>query len=144
MLALRFHHVGVGTTDFDEAIRIYGALGHRLYRSVDDPLLNVRVAFLRSRHGDGPWIEILAPLGEGGPLQSLIKRKLLPSPYHTCYAVADVHSASQDLQQLGFLPLGEARPAVAFDQALVAFFHHGALGLVELVQNPPSFRLPEA
>ena len=144
MLDLRFHHVGVGTTDFDEAIRIYGALGHRLYRRVDDPLLNVRVAFLSCPHEDGPWIEILAPLGEGGPLHSLIKRKLLPSPYHTCYAVGDLQIASLELQRLGFLPLGEGRRAVAFDHAFVAFFHHAALGLVELVENPPSFRLSEA
>lgn len=54
MLALRFHHVRVGTTDFDEAIRVCGALGHRLFRSVEDPLLNLRVAFLSCSHGDGP------------------------------------------------------------------------------------------
>lgn len=137
MVELAFHHVGIGTTDFDGTIEAYLSLGHRLRCRVDDPGLNIRVAFLACPGGRGPWIEILAPLGPGGPLQSLIASKALPSPYHTCYGVKELDAAGEDLRARGFIPVGEPRPALAFDGARVAFFYHSALGLVELVESPP-------
>jgi methylmalonyl-CoA/ethylmalonyl-CoA epimerase len=139
---LVFHHVGVGTVDFDGAIQTYQALGHRLHSRVDDHGLNVRVAFLSCPGAAGPWIEILAPLGEGGPLKALIARKALPSPYHTCYAVEQLEAAADDLRTVGFLPIGEPRSALAFQGARVAFFYHGTLGLLELVEAPPVWTMP--
>ncbi len=35
---------------------------------------------------DASWIEIVSPIGPDGPLKSLIARKVLPTPYHTCSA----------------------------------------------------------
>ena len=92
MIDMTFHHVGIGVLDMQDAIRLYEALGHRLVRNIEDPGINIRVAFLASPSG-GPWIELLAPLNPSGPLDSLIKRKLLPSPYHTCYGVNDIDQA---------------------------------------------------
>jgi methylmalonyl-CoA/ethylmalonyl-CoA epimerase len=143
MIDLQFHHVGVGTTDFEGAIRTYEALGHRLQSSVDDPGLNVRIAFLACPGEEGPWIEILAPLAEGGPLTSLVKRRALPSPYHTCYSVAELEPAVADLRSVGFLPLAEPKNALAFDNARVVFLFHAAIGLVELVENPPVWPSPK-
>jgi methylmalonyl-CoA/ethylmalonyl-CoA epimerase len=137
MTDFTFHHVGVGTSDFDGAIQAYSSIGHRLHRRVDDPVLNVRVAFLACPLNVGPWIEILSPLNPGGPLQSLIERKVLPSPYHTCYRVSELNSAAEVLRSHAFFPVGEPRPALAFDNARVAFFYHAALGLLELVESPP-------
>ena len=136
-MKLTFHHVGVGTTEFDKTVETYIALGHRLYCSVDDPLLNVRVAFLASPGDLSLWIEVLAPLGVNGPLQSLIARNLLPSPYHTCYSVPQLGEAGEELLLRGFLPIGEPRAALAFNGARVAFFYHPAIGLMELVESPP-------
>ncbi len=138
MNRLVFHHVGVGVLKFDLAIRTYEALGHRLFRRVDDPGINIRVAFLAAPAG-GPWIEILAPLEPNGPLESLMKRKLLPSPYHTCYGVDDIDGAGADLRESGFMQVGTTCHAVAFDGARVAFHYHGAIGLVELVERPPEW-----
>ena len=136
---LLFHHVGVGTTNYDGAIAVYEALGHRLHSRVDDPGIDIRVAFLRAPGGHGPWIEILSPLGPDGPLQSLIRRKQLPSPYHTCYAVDDLDAGSARLHDLRFAPLGAPKPAIAFGGARIAFFYHAAIGLIELVESPPAW-----
>ena len=106
---------------------------------VDDPGLDIRVAFLSCPGGTGPWIEILAPLGKDGPLKSLIARKALPSPYHTCYAVDQLDGAADHLRAIGFLPLGSPQSALAFGGARVAFFYHGTLGLLELVESPPAW-----
>ena len=136
---LVFHHVGVGTTDFEAAISTYVALGHSLHSRVDDTGINIRVAFLACPGGRGPWIEILAPLGPDGPLQSLLRRKLLPSPYHTCYAVEQLEVAAQWLLAQRFVQLGEPQSAVAFEGARILFFYHTALGLIELVESPPAW-----
>jgi methylmalonyl-CoA/ethylmalonyl-CoA epimerase len=138
IIELKFHHVGVGVLDMKGAIRTYEGLGHRLVRSVDDPGINIRVAFLASPSA-GPWIELLAPLNPCGPLESLIKRKLLPSPYHTCYGVDDVDLAGVQLHDQGFMQLGATCEAVAFDGARVAFHYHPVIGLIELVEHPPEW-----
>ena len=138
MIEWIFHHVGVGVLDLEGAIRTYESLGHRLVRSVDDPGINIRVAFLASP-SSGPWIELLAPLNPRGPLESLIKRKLLPSPYHTCYGVDDTDLAGAQLRDEGFMQLGNTREAVAFDGARVAFHYHDVVGLIELVERPPEW-----
>ena len=138
MIELTFHHVGVGVRDMDAAIATYEALGHRLVRRVDDPGINIKVAFLASP-AQGPWIELLAPLNSGGPLDSLIKRKMLPSPYHTCYGVRDIELAAVHLRDNGFMQLGGTFDAVAFDGARIAFYYHSDIGLVELVERPPQW-----
>lgn len=129
-----FHHVGIGVTDLDAAVRVYESLGYGLHTQVDDLDLGVRAAFLE---GQGPWIELVAPLDDGsGPLKGLLARGQLPSPYHTCYAVDDLGSASRALIGSGFVALGKPRPALAFAGALIAYYAHRAIGLVELVERP--------
>ena len=134
---LKFHHIGIGTAAFEDAIGVYIDLGYELIESMDDHVLDVRIAFLRG--GEGPYIEIVAPLGPNGPLKSLQSRRLLPSPYHTCYETADLVAAGEYIQNKGFIPLGEPRPALAFGGALIAYFYHRATGMLELVENPPTW-----
>lgn len=134
---LAFHHIGIGTTRLEEAIERYLALGHELLLRVDDPGINVRIAFVRAP--GSPLIELVAPLGPGGPLHGLIARKVVPGPYHTCYAVQAMSEASAFLRERGFMPITEATPAVAFGGKPVAFFFEKDVGLVELVEQPPVF-----
>jgi len=136
-IELAFHHVGIGTADFEAAIATYQRLGHRLDVEVDDPVLNARIALLACPDGRGPWLEIVAPLSPGGPLSALLARRVLPAPYHTCYAARKLDEAAAALSDAGFRPLGEARPALAFDNAPVLFLYSPAVGLVELLQSPP-------
>jgi methylmalonyl-CoA/ethylmalonyl-CoA epimerase len=130
-----FHHVGVGTTDLPAAVRVYESLGYTLQSQIEDAELGVRAAFLGSQ---GPWIEIVAPLDEGGgPLKGLLARGLLPAPYHTCYAVQELREASRALVARGFVALGKPKPAVAFGGAPILYHAHRAIGLIELVERPP-------
>jgi methylmalonyl-CoA/ethylmalonyl-CoA epimerase len=134
---LEFHHVGIGVRDMDAALRTYAAIGHPLLLQVDDPGLNIRVAFIASPPR-GPFIELLAPLAEGGPLDALMRRKVLPSPYHTCYAVDDLDAGGAALIGRDFMCVAQPTQALAFDGARVAFFYHLDIGLIELVERPPA------
>ena len=136
---LSFHHVGIGTKRFEKAIETYLSLGYTLGLKVDDDLLNVRVALIEDPAG-GPMIEIVAPLGEKGPLSAFISRKQLPSPYHTCYAVSDLKRLEEPLRQRGFMPLAPPRPAKAFEDALIQYYLHRSIGLVEFIENPALIR----
>lgn len=137
MPGLTFHHVGVGVRDMDAGLRAYAAIGHPLVMRLDDPGLNIRVAFVASPAG-GPLIELLAPLAPNGPLDALIRRKLLPSPYHTCYLVDDMAAGAAALEARDFLCVAQPAPALAFDGAQIAFHYHMDIGLVELVQRLPA------
>jgi methylmalonyl-CoA/ethylmalonyl-CoA epimerase len=135
LAGLSFHHVGVGVTDLDAAVRVYESLGYVLQARVEDAELGVKAAFLG---GQGPWIELVAALTEGeGPLKGLLSRGLLPAPYHTCYAVEDLTQASRALVARGFVALGKPKPAVAFGGAPILYHAHRAIGLIELVERPP-------
>jgi methylmalonyl-CoA/ethylmalonyl-CoA epimerase len=128
------HHVGIGALDLDAAVRVYESLGYPVRARVEDPGLGVRAAFLGTQR---PWIEIVAPLDEGGgPLKGLIARGALPTPYHTCYAVDDLVAASRQLVSRGFLALGKPKPAIAFGGTPILFHMHRAIGLVELAERP--------
>ncbi len=135
--SLAFHHVGVGVRDMAAGLAAYAAIGHPLLMQVDDPVLNIRVAFVESPAG-GPLVELLAPLEPGGPLDALLRRKLLPSPYHTCYVVDDLAAGADALAARDFLCVAQPTPALAFDGAPVAFHYHMDIGLIELVQRLPA------
>ena len=135
MNTFTFHHIGIGTTAFEAAISVYIELGYELIDSMDDHGLDVRIAFLRGTAG--PYIEIVAPLGPDGPLKSLLSRRLLPSPYHTCYAAEDLVATGKYIRSKGFIPLGAPRPALVFGGALIQYYYHQATGMLELVQRPP-------
>jgi methylmalonyl-CoA/ethylmalonyl-CoA epimerase len=132
MIELRFHHVGVGTVRPDDAIAAYVQLGYGIVRRVDDEVLDVRVALLAAPHS--PFIEIVSPLSAAGPLKSFIERRLLPSPYHTCYATPSVDGPMEELREHGFLPIMQPTPAKLFDGARIVYLYHPALGLLELLE----------
>jgi methylmalonyl-CoA/ethylmalonyl-CoA epimerase len=143
-LGLKFHHVGIGVTDFAAAIELYQKLGHELLQCVGDKGLGVWVAFLAAPGETAALVEVLAPLGPNTPLAPLISRRVLPAPYHTGYAVSDLDQASGGLRAHDFMPVTEPAPAIAMGRSRVAFFYHLVIGLVELIENPPEFRLPLA
>jgi methylmalonyl-CoA/ethylmalonyl-CoA epimerase len=141
-VAMTFHHVGIGVTEFAPAIALYERLGHRLLQCVADEGLGVWVAFLAPPQSSLPTIEILAPLGPATPLAGLIKRRVLPAPYHTGYGVADLAAAAERLRGEDFLPVSGPTPAVALGGISVAFFYNQTIGLVELLESPPDFPTP--
>ena len=132
---LVLHHVGIGVLDLEAAVRAYEALGHQCLVQADDPFLKIRVAFLSPGPG-AALIEVLAPLGEQGPLSSLVKRGILPAPYHTGYAVNDIELVVATLSEFGFRAISHPTPSTTLGGALIVFLYHAAAGLLELVQNP--------
>ncbi len=131
MTRLGFHHVGIVTTELNGSTRIYQQLGYEASEQYDDPRQKVMIVLLR-RPGS-PTIELILPTADDGPAAGWVKR-IKAGPYHTCYEVPDIAEATQSLQGLGFVPLGEPVPAVAFEMRLVLFLWSAEVGLLELLE----------
>lgn len=114
----------------DEVLDDYVTLGYVLgSRTVDDSR-RVEIAFVRN----GDYVlELVAPAAPESPVDGLLK-KVGPSPYHVCYVVEDIASATRELRAAGYVRVTAASPAPAIGYAAVAFLHHKRVGLIELVE----------
>ncbi len=128
----RFHHVGVAVRNIERAARqfaeVFGAVGES--EVFEDKNQNVRIHFMRL--GD-LRIELLAPLMEGSPVDSVLRRGL--AVYHVCHEVADLDARLASLTAAGAMIASPAKPAVAFGGRRVAFVLCQGM-MVELLEAP--------
>jgi methylmalonyl-CoA/ethylmalonyl-CoA epimerase len=117
-----FHHVGLVVhsltkTDVTCSVTV-------------DPLQQVGVAFV-SLHGLS--VELIEPVTDNSPVrQSLLKGCRL---LHLCYEVNDVEVAIKNSMQHGFCCIARPKPAVAFENRLIAWVFSPVWGLYEFVQR---------
>jgi methylmalonyl-CoA/ethylmalonyl-CoA epimerase len=132
---LTFDHVGYVVADIESCWRdffrpLFGA--GPVTEPVDDPLQQVRVAFLDIPPGFR--IELVQPLSEKSPV-----RRLLDSGrggvYHICYAVEDIEGQIARFREQGCVKISGPTPAVAFDNRRVAFLFTPQRDIVELVER---------
>jgi methylmalonyl-CoA/ethylmalonyl-CoA epimerase len=131
---LAFHHVGVVTRELDASVKLYVALGYEASPIYEDPVQKARIVLMR-RDGS-PMIELIFPLAADSAAAGWLKR-IKAGPYHTCYVVPEIGHASARLRELGFAPLSEPVPAVAFESRFVVFLWSNDVGLIELLEASP-------
>lgn len=132
LAGLSFHHFGLAARDPARAAAFLRALGYEVGALVRDRLQGVDLAL--STHASMPSVEIVAPLGEGGPLASWL-RKEAEMLYHVCFEVADRDGALGAMALAGsrVLTISPPTPAVLFAGRLVSFHRVSGFGLVELL-----------
>jgi methylmalonyl-CoA/ethylmalonyl-CoA epimerase len=83
--------------------------------------------------GSGIAFELLAPIGEASPVAAALKagRNALQ---HIAYRTSDFADACEAVRREGALPLGPARPALAFGKARVMFFLTPLRFVCELIE----------
>ena len=129
---MEFHHIGYMVADMDAARDEFTALGFRQDGAeVHDALREVRIAFMRM---GGVLIELVCPASPGSPVAPL-QKKLKNAPYHMCFRADDLESAQRELFARGYVPVRPPEPAAAFDGARVAFYMHGGIGMVEVLEK---------
>lgn len=135
-VGFHFHHVGLAVRDIAAATEALGATGlvpaPELPDAID-PVLKVRLRFLRASSPQAPLVELVEGLGDGNPVEQLLQ-KVGPGPYHLCFAVESLEAGAAQLRDHKYRPITGRIPAVAFGGALVQFFFHAQCGLVELVE----------
>lgn len=130
---MMFHHFGLLSTDAAASGRMLTGLGYDVSGPIEDTLQNVRAYF--ATHATLPSIEIISPTETPGPLTGLALR-LKHGIYHLCFEVGNLPECIARLNSLGHVvQVSEAKPAVLFQNRLVAFYHVENLGLIEILET---------
>src|SRR5580658_6949021 len=110
---MKFDHVGVTTTDLAAGRALLeGSAGIREWTAeFRDEINEVWVQF--GRCGAGMCYELVAPLSELSPITRVLSRKINVLN-HLAYLVEDLPANRARLMAMEFVPVAEARPAVAY------------------------------
>lgn len=132
---LRFHHFGLAVKKPDKAIPFLRLLGYTTGETVFDSLQNVNLIMCESP--SMPSVEVIYPTDiQGGPLDNLLKqyKELI---YHTCYTTQSITKSVTAIKQSGFrvMEVSAPKPAILFDNRLVAFYQVVGFGLIELLET---------
>jgi methylmalonyl-CoA/ethylmalonyl-CoA epimerase len=127
-----FHHVGIAVHSIEETAKWYVGMGYRLTETIEDPVQNVRIAFLKRE--DSPLLELVQPVYNSSPVFNILK-KVGVSAYHFCYETSDLQKTIEDLENQDFKILVEPVEAIAFNRRKISFLYHLDNGLIELLEK---------
>ena len=129
---MKFDHVGVTTTDLATGRALLeGASGVRAWTAeFRDEINEVWVQF--GRCDAGMCYELVAPLSPLSPVTRVLSKRINVLN-HLAYLVDDLPAAAARLQAMEFVPVAEARPAVAYNGALIQFFVAPNRLMIELI-----------
>lgn len=131
-----FDHVGLFVADLEIGKQKLSSM--LPIASISDPIddagMKVRVQFCTDT--SGIRYELVAPFGEGNPVSGVLEHgKAVLN--HVAYRVSDLKSEAVRLRSEGAIPLGYARPAVAFGGRMVMFFLTPLRFIIELIEDLP-------
>lgn len=133
---MEFDHLGVFVKTLEQGRAVLESIVPIAAASdpVHDPQLRVSVQFLRDT--SGVRYEIVAPNGQGNPVDAILSEQR-NSLNHVAYRVTNFDAQVARLREARCMPLGEPRPAVAFGGARVIFFLTPLRLIVELIEAEP-------
>ena len=116
----RLNHVAIAVRDLAaETARYRDGLGVRVSEPQALPEHGVTVVFVEL---ENTKVELLAPLGEGSPIQAFLARTG-GGMHHICYEVEDILAARDRLVAGGTRVLGDGEPKVGAHGKPVLFLH---------------------
>ena len=128
-------HVGVAVPSLDSTTETLSSLfGYRVVSGpFDDPIQKVRVNFLAQSNKDVAEIELIAPLSEDSPIQSMLAKNG-GGAYHLCFETSDLEAALDHAKKNGCIVVSAPVPAVAFQGRKIAWIYSRSRQLFELVE----------
>ena len=132
---LTFDHIGILVKDIGAATDEFGGAIDAVAATArfDDHGLTVSVRFLRDR--GGMVYELIAPLGESSVVSSAL-RKNANIINQLAYKTSSLSADAALLKVKGYMPLGPAKPALAFGGGHVQFMMSPMGFIVELIEAP--------
>ena len=130
---MKFDHIGITTTDLANGRKLLGeAIGVREWTSAYcDEINDVWVQF--GRCSSGICYELVAPLTPRSPISPVLSKKINVLN-HIAYLVDDLAGSAAHLVASGLVPVGPARPAIAYGGCPIQFFVSQSRLLIELVE----------
>ena len=128
-------HIGVAVPSLGPTTEMLSDLfGYRVVSGpFDDPIQKVKVSFLTKSDSDVAEIELIAPLSEDSPIQSMLA-KSGGGAYHMCFETSKLESALAHARKTGCIVVGAPAPAVAFQGRRIAWIYTRSRQLFELVE----------
>lgn len=132
MSDIEFHHFGLAVKEFSEALKFHRSLGYRCGDPVIDPLQDVELIMCVS--DQYPAVELIKPTSSSSPVVNYLKKgdAML---YHLCYEVSDAESIGRLFPENRAICVSKPKPAILFDNRLVAFYLVMGVGLIEVLQR---------
>jgi methylmalonyl-CoA/ethylmalonyl-CoA epimerase len=130
---MRFDHVGIFVKDIGAGLRHLQNLLpiSKVSQIYQDPLLNVLVQFCYDN--DGVCYELVAPFGEKNPVDTALLHNNILN--HIAYRSNKFEVTVKHLRDSGCVPLGPAKPAVAFGGKQVIFFLTPLKLIIEIIEG---------
>jgi methylmalonyl-CoA/ethylmalonyl-CoA epimerase len=134
-LDFKLLHVGVAVPSLEATTESLTALfGYRVVSGpFDDPIQKVKVSFLSQSGTDIAEIELITPLSEDSPVQSMLK-KGSGGAYHLCFETSDIEAALEHAKNSGCVIVSPPVPAVAFQGRRIAWIYTPSRQLFEFVE----------
>ena len=130
---IKFHHFGLVVKKFQKALLFYENLGYQCTDPIFDPLQNVELILCSSE--EYPAVELVKPINDKSPVSNYLS-KINEMIYHTCYEMDDIE------KDVGLLfsdnraiCASKPKPAILFNNRLVAFYYVNDVGLIEVLQR---------
>ena len=135
MLGLDFHHLGLAVRQTEDGVAFLKAMGYIIGERVVDPAQNVQL--MMCTHETMPAVEIVAPTGTPGPVDSQLARHSNGVVYHICYSTRDLALSLQRMNEAGLRPwcVSPPKPAVLFNGLRVSFYNILGVGLIEVIEQ---------
>lgn len=128
---MRVDHIGYAVKSIDKAMKAMAVLGYVFEPVVEDPERHILISFGSL---DGYRIELVAPMGEGSPVDMHLS-KIGPTPYHICYKSNNLEKDVDQLKAARYKEVIPPAPAVAFGGRRVVFLYSLTVGLIEIVEE---------
>lgn len=129
---IRLHHVGYTVADIHVSAGQFALLGYQAGEILYDKGLQVELCYL-SKEGALP-IELVHQLQEDS-LEAELLRKNGVMPYHLAYETCDFDKVCEELQAQGYERLFAPVPVEVLHGIRICYFHHPAVGYIEILEK---------
>ena len=125
---MKLHHIGYACHDISKSVAQVGKLYDVVSVSdvVFDEHQNATLCVIKTANGVN--IELVS----GTQVEGILKQGIVY--YHLCYSVDDIDEEIDRLREGGAMLISDKKPAILFDNRLVAFLIT-TVGLIELLQE---------
>lgn len=128
---MKIHHIGYLVKDLPGAAEEFRRLGYDGGAVTRDGSRGVDICFLEK---DGCRVELVSPYREDSVVSGLMKR-YKNSPYHICYASADMEGDVAQLEASGYVKMGMPEEAPAIGGRKTVFLMNEKLGMIEVADG---------
>ena len=126
-----FHHIGYTVADMEATIQQFAAFGYQAEPILHDEALQVDICYLTCQ--GVATIELIHQYNDASLETQLLQANGV-MPYHLAYKADDFDSACRHLDSLGYRRLFEPVPVEALGGTRICYFHHPAIGYIEILE----------